>query len=123
MAKRIVVRGGMTEQVRTAWAKIGAILDAAALGFENVVRVVEYLRPEGIERYAEAAAVRQEVFGAHQPVVNTVPVKSLLRPEAFIEIEVTAEPRIGQREIFRDRFPSDRSAGGRTGSKSSARAM
>ena len=92
VAKRIVVRGGMTEQVRTAWAKIGAILDAAGLGFENVVRVVEYLRPEGIERYAEAAAVRQEVFGAHQPVVNTVPVKSLLRPEAFIEIEVTAEP-------------------------------
>src|ERR1700691_299775 len=95
-AKRIVVRGGMTEQVRTAWGKIGAILDAAGLSFENVVRVVEYLRPEGIERYAEAAAVRQEVFGKHQPVVNTVPVKSLLRPEAFIEIEVTAELKIGQ---------------------------
>ena len=41
VAKRIVVRGGMTEQVRTAWTKIGAILDAAGLGFENVVRVVE----------------------------------------------------------------------------------
>ena len=98
VAKRIVVRGGMIEQVRTAWTKIGAILDAAGLGFENVVRVVEYLRLEGIERYVEAAAARQEVFGAHQPVVNTVPVRSLLRPEAFIEIEVTAELRIGQRE-------------------------
>jgi enamine deaminase RidA (YjgF/YER057c/UK114 family) len=98
VAKRIVIRGGMTEQVHTAWAKIGAILEAAGLGFENVVRVVEYLRPEGIERYAEAAAVRETVFGEHQPVVNTVPVKSLLRPEAFIEIEVTAEPRIGQRQ-------------------------
>jgi len=96
-AKRIVVRGGMTEQVRTAWAKIGAILDAAGLGLSNVARVVEYLRPEGIERYAEAAAVRDEVFGAHRPVVNTVPVKSLLRPEAFIEIEVTAETKIGER--------------------------
>jgi enamine deaminase RidA (YjgF/YER057c/UK114 family) len=98
VAKRIVVRGGMTEQVRTAWVKIGAILDAAGLGFENVVRVVEYLRPEGIERYAEAAAVRNDVFGAHRPVVNTVPVKSLLRPEAFIEIEVTAESKIAQHE-------------------------
>ena len=96
-AKRIVVRGGMTEQVRTAWAKIGAILDAAGLGVQNVVRVVEYVRPEGIERYAEAAAVRDEVFGAHRPVVNTVPVKSLLRPEAFIEIEVTAETKISER--------------------------
>ncbi len=98
VAKRIVIRGGMTAQVRTAWDKIGTILDASGLGFENVVRVVEYLRPEGIEHYMEAAAVREEVFGAHQPVVNTVPVKSLLRPEAFIEIEVTAEPSIVQPE-------------------------
>jgi enamine deaminase RidA (YjgF/YER057c/UK114 family) len=92
-AKRIVVRGGMGEQVRTAYAKIGAILEAGGLGFGDVVRVVEYLRPEGIERYAEAAAARAEVFGKHQPVVNTVPVKSLLRPEAFLEIEVTATSR------------------------------
>ena len=103
-AKRIVVRGGMTDQVRTAWAKIGAILEAGGSAYENVMRVVEYVRPEGIERYAEAAAVREEVFGAHQPVVNTVPVKSLLRPEAFIEIEVTAESRIGQRDIIRQSF-------------------
>ena len=103
-SKRIVVRGGMTEQVRTAYAKIGAILEAAGLGYGDVVRVVEYLRPEGIERYAEAAAVRAEVFGKHRPVVNTVPVKSLLRPEAFIEIEVTASavslPREGAGTVF-----------------------
>jgi enamine deaminase RidA (YjgF/YER057c/UK114 family) len=59
VANRIVVRGGMTQQVRTAWAKIGAILDAAGLGLESVVRVVEYLRLEDVERYAEAAAVRR----------------------------------------------------------------
>lgn len=97
-AKRILVRGGMSDQVRTAYAKIGAILEAAGLGYGDVVRVVEYLRPEGIERYAEAAAVRAEVFGRHQPVVNTVPVRSLLRPEAFIEIEVTASPSSRARE-------------------------
>lgn len=87
---RMVVRGGMTEQVRTAYAKIGAILEAAGVGFGDVVRVVEYVKPEGIERYAEAAAVRAEVFGPNGPAVNTVPVRALLRPEAFIEIEVTA---------------------------------
>ena len=92
VAKRIVVRAGMTEQVQTAYAKIGAILEAAGFGYGDVVRIVEYVRPEGIERYAEAAAVRDEMFGAHQPAVNTVPVKSLLRPDALIEIEVTAGP-------------------------------
>ena len=92
LAQKIVVRGGMTDQVRTAYAKIGVILEAAGMGYGDVTRIVEYVRPEGIERYAEAAAVRAEVFGAHQPTVHTVPVKSLLRPEAFIEIEVTAGP-------------------------------
>jgi len=94
-AKRIVVRGGMTGQVRTAWAKIGAILESGGLSYADVARVVEYVKPEGIERYAEADAVRREVFGAHKPVVNTVPVKALLRPEAFIEIEVTASAAPG----------------------------
>ena len=89
-ARRIVVRGGMSEQVRTAYAKIGAILEAGGLRYGDVTRIVEYLRPEGIERYAEAAGVREQLFSSDKgPVINTVPVKSLLRPEAFIEIEVT----------------------------------
>ena len=91
-SRRIVVRGTMTEQVRTAYAKIGAILEAAGLGYQDVTRIVEYVRPEGLERYAETVAARNEVFGAHQPTVNTVPVTSLVRPDAYIEIEVTAGP-------------------------------
>ena len=97
-AKRIVVKGGMTDQVRTAWAKIGAILESGGLSYADVTRVVEYVKPEGIERYAEASAVRNEVFGSHKPVVYTVPVKALLRPDAFIEIEVTASPAAGKKE-------------------------
>ena len=92
--RRMVVRGSMTDQVRTAYAKIGAILEAAGYGYGDVVRIVEYVKPEGIERYAEAAAVRAEVFGVHKPTINTVPVRALLRPEAYIEIEVTAGPAI-----------------------------
>jgi enamine deaminase RidA (YjgF/YER057c/UK114 family) len=97
-ARRIVVKGGMTDQVRTAWAKIGAILESGGLSYADVTRVVEYVKPEGIERYAEADAVRKEVFKGAQPVVYTVPVKALLRPDAFIEIEVTASPVPGKKE-------------------------
>jgi enamine deaminase RidA (YjgF/YER057c/UK114 family) len=97
-AKRIVVRGGMTDQVRTAWAKIGAILESGGLGYGDVTCVVEYVKPEGIERYSEAAAVRCEVFGKHEPVLHTVPVKALVRPDALIEIEVTASPSPGKPE-------------------------
>ncbi|HZO82112.1 MAG TPA: RidA family protein [Candidatus Binataceae bacterium] len=86
------VRGGMREQARTAWAKIAAILEAGGRSLADVVRVVEYVTPAGIERYAEAAAVRGELFGANRPAVNTVVVNSLLRPQALIEVEIEAEP-------------------------------
>lgn len=90
--RTMVVRGGMREQARTAWAKIAAILQAGRRSLADVVRVVEYVTPEGIERYAEAAAVRGEMFGANRPALNTVVVNRLLRPQALIEIEVEAEP-------------------------------
>jgi len=97
-AKRVVVRGGMTDQARTAWAKIGAILESGGLSYGDVTCVVEYVKAEGIERYTEAAAVRREVFGNHEPVLHTVPVKALVRPDAFIEIEVTASLSPGRPE-------------------------
>src|SRR5262249_44393756 len=99
-AKRIVVRGGMTDQVHTVWAKIGAILESGGLSYGDVTCVVEYVKPKGIERDAEAAAVRREVFGNRAPVLHTVPVKALLRPDAFIEIEVTASPAPAKPETF-----------------------
>ena len=90
--REMVVRGGMREQARTAWAKIAAILEADDRSLADVVRVVEYVTPEGIERYAEATAVRGELLGTNRPAVNTVVVNRLLRPQALIEIEVEAEP-------------------------------
>lgn len=109
--KKMVVRGGMGDQVRTAYKKIGAILEAAGMSYADVTRIVEYVRPEGIVHYKEGAAVRAEVFGAHQPCVYTVPVKSLLRPEAFIEIEVTAGP-LGRAEPMGHGMSPARESGG-----------
>lgn len=89
-ARRIVVRGGMADQTRTAYAKIERILETAGLSFADVTRIVEYVTVAGIERYGEAAAVRSELFGATTPAINTVCVNRLLRPDAWIEVEVTA---------------------------------
>ena len=90
--RHIVVRGGMADQTRTAYAKIAAILDAAGLTLDDAHRIVEYVTAAGIEHYAEAEGVRAEVLGDHRPAVCTVVVNRLLRPQAFIEIEVTAGP-------------------------------
>lgn len=89
-SKKIVVRGGMTDQAHTAYQKVGVILEAAGLDFSNVVRVVEYVRADSLERYAELAAARAAAFGSHQPTINTVTVQSLLRRDALVELEVIA---------------------------------
>ena len=91
-ADRIVVTGGMEDQARTAYAKIERILDAAGRTFADVVRVVENVTLDGVSSYPEAEAVRAEVFGDHRPAVTTTVVDRLLRPAAWIEIEVTAGP-------------------------------
>jgi enamine deaminase RidA (YjgF/YER057c/UK114 family) len=88
--KHIVVRGGMTEQTETAYAKIQAVLNAEGFDFEDVVRVVENVTAHGADHYSEAALVRERIFGTNRPTVVTVMVERLLRPAAFIEIEVTA---------------------------------
>ncbi|HEY2525461.1 MAG TPA: Rid family hydrolase, partial [Candidatus Binataceae bacterium] len=90
--REMVVRGGMREQARLAWAKIAAILEAGGRSLTDVVRVVEYVTPEGIECYAEAVAARSELLGDNRPAVGIVVVNRLLRPQALIEIEVEAEP-------------------------------
>lgn len=92
---KIVINGGMTDQTHTAYAKAEAILGAAGYAMDDIVHVVENVTVSGIEHYADAAAVREEIFGSDQPAVNTVVVQGLLRPAAWIELEITASKDSG----------------------------
>jgi enamine deaminase RidA (YjgF/YER057c/UK114 family) len=86
------VAGGMGEQAQTAYAKQEAILAAAGFAMSDVTRVVENVAIAGLPYYAEAQQVREQVFGAHSPTVQTVIVDRLVRRKALIEIEVHASP-------------------------------
>jgi enamine deaminase RidA (YjgF/YER057c/UK114 family) len=89
--RTIVVRGTLSQQVRTAYAKIDAILGAAGLTLADIVRVVEYVAVSAIDDYPEVERVRRDVLASARPAVNTVCVTRLLRPEALLEIEVVAK--------------------------------
>ena len=82
----------MGEQAETAYAKQAAILAAAGRSFADVTRVVENVSVAGLPYYEEAQEVRRRLFGEHRPVVDTVIVDRLVRRQAFIEVEVHAEP-------------------------------
>ena len=91
----MVVRGGVAEQCRTAYEKIGSLLEACGLGPASVVHVVEYVTAEAVDRYPEIEGVRAEALREAQPAVSTVIVSRLLRRNAFVEIEVTARADAG----------------------------
>jgi enamine deaminase RidA (YjgF/YER057c/UK114 family) len=89
-ARRIVVRGGMTEQARTAYTKIEAILASAGLTFADITKVVEYVTVAGLASYPEAESVRRERLAGNDAATATVIVERLLRPDALLEVEVHA---------------------------------
>ena len=93
---KAAIKGGMGEQAETAYAKQAAILAAAGRSFADVTRVVENITIAGLPYYAEAQEVRRKLFGDHQPVVDTVIVDRLVRRQAWIEVEVHAEPGGGE---------------------------
>ena len=88
-AGRVVCKGGLVEQTRLIYEKLGVILEAAGLGFQNVVKTVDYLDPVALPHYRQTAAVRREYLRG--PVASTgVCVQRLLRREALIEISAVA---------------------------------
>ena len=88
-AGRVVCKGGLVEQTRLIYEKLGVVLEAAGLGFQNVVKTVDYLDPVALPHYRQTAAVRREYLRG--PVASTgVCVQRLLRREALIEISAVA---------------------------------
>lgn len=87
---KMVVKGSMAEQARIAYQKVLTILEAAGLGIADVTRITENVTLSGLPEYADAVAVREEIFGGHQPTIRTVVVERLVRRTAFLEVELYA---------------------------------
>lgn len=87
---KMVVKGTMEEQARTAYQKVLTILEGAGLGIQDVTRITENVTLSGLPEYEAAVAVRRELFGEHTPTVRTVVVERLVRRTAFLEVELHA---------------------------------
>jgi enamine deaminase RidA (YjgF/YER057c/UK114 family) len=88
--RHMVITGDIVRQSQTALEKIHSLLDSAHLNSRDVVRVVEYVAPSALRSLRLLARVRNEFLSEARAVVSTVCVRSLLRPNAQIEFEVTA---------------------------------
>ena len=87
---KVVGEGEVVVQTRKAYENIGLVLQAAGLGFGDVVKTVDYITPVALEDYGKTGVVRQEFFGSSFPASTGVIINSLLRREALIEIMAIA---------------------------------
>lgn len=86
----IVGEGDIGMQARQIYENAGAILRAAGLGWQNVVKTVEFLTPDGLRRYKDTAAVRKEYLDAAYPASTGVIMPRLAHPGALLQVDFVA---------------------------------
>jgi enamine deaminase RidA (YjgF/YER057c/UK114 family) len=87
---KVVCKGDLIEQTKVIYEKLGVVLEAAGLGFENVVQTVDYVYAVGLPQYRQTAEMRRQYLG-DSPVASTgICVERMLRPDALIEISAVA---------------------------------
>ena len=82
-----IVAGGVVEQAGQVMHNIAAVLTAAGICFDDVVKTTIYL--VDMADFAAVNEVYGRCFSSHKPARSTVAVKSLPRA-ALLEIEVIA---------------------------------
>ena len=88
--RKVVCKGDLMAQTKVIYDKLGVLLEAAGLGFHNVVQTVDYIDPVALPGYRQTAEVRREYLG-DTPVASTgICVERLLLSDALIEISAVA---------------------------------
>ena len=82
-----LVQGGIKEQTRRSLANVKAILEAAGLSMDKVVKTTVYMAD--MNHFADMNAVYAEFFSDPCPARSAVAVKTLPKG-ALVEVEVVA---------------------------------
>ncbi len=75
-------------QAEQVWSNLEAILDAAGMRVEHIVKLTAYV--VGAQNYPAYAAARTRRLGQHRPASTAICVPALLKPEWLLEVEMIA---------------------------------
>jgi len=84
----LVGKGDVVAQSRQIFDNMKIILDEAGGTFDNIVKIVTYVRD--ISKFPEIQAVRGEYFKSGYPVTTMVEVSRLAAEDLLVEIEAIA---------------------------------
>lgn len=82
------VPADVEEQARLCWENLLAVLRAAGMGVENLVKTTVYLTSAA--DLPAFAAVRNRYLGSHKPASTLIVAAALARPEWKVEIDAVA---------------------------------
>jgi len=87
-----IISDNFAEQFEQALKNIQSVVLAAGGGPENVARLTIYVtsKQQYQEQIKNVGEAYRKVMGKHYPAMTLVEVKSLLDPDAKVEIEATA---------------------------------
>ena len=89
-AGSVVCKGDLLAQTRVIYEKLGVVLEAAGMSFDNVVQTVDYIDPSALPQYRETGAIRREFLGGTPVGATGICVERLLRPDALLEVSAVA---------------------------------
>lgn len=95
--------GDIVAQAEQIYENAGRLLAAAGLGWENVVKTVEYLTPAGLPRYRETAAVRRRYLAPRYPAATGIVMPRLEHQDALLQVEFIAS--YGPKEVVDPGWP------------------
>jgi 2-iminobutanoate/2-iminopropanoate deaminase len=82
------VRDGFEAQAEQAWTNVMAVLAAAGMGRDNLVKITHLLvRPSDVAAYRPVIA---KFLGDARPASTMMILQALARPEYLIEVEAIA---------------------------------
>ncbi len=87
---RVVCKGDLLDQTRVIYEKLAVVLEAAGMGFENVVQTVDYIDATALPLYRQTGAIRQEYLKGTPLGATGICIERLLRSDAFIEVSMVA---------------------------------
>lgn len=82
--------GGIVEQCREIYARIGKLLAEGGSGLDAVVKTTDFVTPAALAAYRQTAEVRREVFAAPYPAATGVICERLVQSDAQIAVEAIA---------------------------------
>ena len=86
----VVCKGDLLDQTRVIYEKLGVILEAAGMSFDNVVQTIDYIDPSALPQYRETGPIRREFLGGTPVGATGICVERLLRPDALLEVSAVA---------------------------------